>query len=88
MDEIFGGKKLFGGENFRKQARFSAVLCAEILSDKVYIYVLILKKYLVSAKKENHLLKCYSFKPTDRPIDISHVNEILENEPESCLTVV
>ena len=27
--------KLFGGQNFRQQVRFSAVLSAEILSDKV-----------------------------------------------------
>ena len=39
-DKIFGGQnfrrtKLSGGQNFRNQVRFSAVLSAEILSDKV-----------------------------------------------------
>ena len=38
--KYFGGKnfrrtKIFGGQNFRQQGRFSAVLSAEILSDKV-----------------------------------------------------
>ena len=32
-DEIFDGK-IFGGQNFRQQARFSALLSPEILSDK------------------------------------------------------
>ena len=39
--KYFGGQnfrrtKLFGGQNFRQQVRFSAVLSAEILSDKVW----------------------------------------------------
>ena len=34
-DKIFRQTKSFGGQNFRQQARFSALLSAEILSDKV-----------------------------------------------------
>ena len=34
-DKIFGEQKFFGGQNFRHQFEFSAVLSAEILSDKV-----------------------------------------------------
>ena len=34
-DKIFRRTKLFGGQNFQQQVRFSAVLSAEILSDKV-----------------------------------------------------
>ena len=35
-DKIFRRTKLFGGQNFRQPVKFSAVLSAEILSDKVY----------------------------------------------------
>ena len=43
--KYFGGQnfrrtKIFGGQNFRQQVRFSAVLSAEILSDKVCSIVL------------------------------------------------
>ena len=34
-NEFFQRTKLFGGQNFRQQVRFSAVMSAEILSDKV-----------------------------------------------------
>ena len=35
VDKIFRRKKFFGGQNFRQQARLSALLSTEILSDKV-----------------------------------------------------
>ena len=34
--------KFFGGQNFRRQAKFSAILSAEFLSDKVYRFFLFL----------------------------------------------
>ena len=43
--KYFGGhnfrrKKVFGGQNFPQQAKFSALLSAEILSDKVIIILM------------------------------------------------
>ena len=36
-DKIFGEQKFSADKNFRRQARFSALLSAEIFSDKVYL---------------------------------------------------
>ena len=54
--KYFGGhnfrrKKVFGGQNFPQQAKFSALLSAEILSDKVYIDHNIIERIVCNLNK-------------------------------------